>query len=100
LIKEASSGSTSRCASPDRAGSGSPDFAIRSDGKPTKYVEVKPAEMLSDDRSADVAGQDNPVDAVLRRIEIAWLSEPDAELDASILGVRRRRLKYASVGKG
>lgn len=53
-----------------------PDFKLADTGA---YVEVKPEYLIEND-SADILDVYNRVDKILRRMTVAWLSEPDAAL--------------------
>jgi hypothetical protein len=59
-----------------------PDFRVTvAHGEPRlRYIEVKPAEMLHRQCEGDFIGR---ADAILRRMAVAWESEPDAELKLS-----------------
>lgn len=54
-----------------------PDFGFTEAGLRPVYVEVKPSGPLN---AADLDGFHAQVDPVLRQMQIAWLSEPDAVL--------------------
>lgn len=57
-----------------------PDFRIDEPGGVT-YVELKPAYLLDRQDGEDMRENVDRIDVLLRQMEIAWLSEPDAWLE-------------------